>query len=96
MHLGETNSSVTTCKVVFGSFHLNPKPVESNSKFMGDVGGQTLPVCTWARGVCEETMFQALKLFGVGVTLEVRFQSLKKPVESNRCIACHVWYADRT
>jgi hypothetical protein len=39
--------------------------------------------------VCEETTFQVLKLFGVGVTAKVRHDSLKKPVESNDCIACH-------
>ena len=72
VHLGETNSSVTMCSLVSGSVHLNPKPVECNPRCRGD-GGQTLPGCTWAGREFEEPTVQVLKLFGVGVTLEVRF-----------------------
>ena len=58
--LGPSNSSVTTCRLVSGSVHPNPKPVESNPRCRGDVGGQNLPGCTWDGRACEKTTFHVL------------------------------------
>ena len=62
------------------------------------VGIVICPSSTWAHWASldfEETTFSALKLFGV-VTVEERLHRLKKLVESNLCIACHVLYGDST
>ena len=89
--MSPSNRSVRTCRLVCGSGPLNPRSVESNPRCRVDLGDQILPGCTWARCACEETTFQVLKLFGVGVT-EVRLHRKKA---SSIQSACHGRYADR-